>query len=132
MSVNPATGEVTGLEPHEVVQRLDAKAGALEADAASLADIRERLDPVEQRHDEFIRDFIAGMWDDYIEGKLKKWPGEDIRLALAYREMDITLRNDYRRLKADERHIIDSMGRAKEMIGAYRSILSAQKEGLVS
>lgn len=132
MSFNRETGEVIeALEPAQVVQRLDQMAGELENLAGRLDEIRQEFEPIQKDYDRHVEDYIVGLWDDYTKGEIKKWPGEDVRLALAHKEMDTALRGAYVRLKNDERHVLDAMGRAKEMIGAYRSILSAQKEGLV-
>jgi hypothetical protein len=120
-----------GLEPVQVVQHLNALAGGLEKLGAELAEIRGKLEPVQTVYDDHIENFITGLWDQYTKGEIKKWPGEDVRVALAHKELDTGTRGAYVSLKDQERRCLDAIGRAKESIGAYRSILSAQKEGLI-
>jgi DNA anti-recombination protein RmuC len=120
-----------GLEPIQIVQRLDASAGRMEKLGRELAKIRKQLEPVQSEYDEFMESFVAGLWDEYTKGDISRFPGEDVRQALARRRMDTELRGKYARLKDQERRCKDAIDRLKESIGAYRSILSAQKEGLV-
>lgn len=119
------------LEPTQVVQRLDEKAAEMDTLAASLADIREGLDPLERTVDSHVDTFVANLWDDYVAGTVKKWPGEDVRRALAFRELDDDTRNEYIRLKRDEKFTTSEIARVEGTVSAYQSILSAQKAGLV-
>lgn len=119
------------LEPVQVVQRLNALAGQLEERGSDLAKIRRKLEPVEQKYDEHMEGFVAGLWDQYAKGEINRFPGEDVRRALAHKDLDVKLRGEYVTLKDRERRCVDAIGRLKESIGAYRSILSAQKEGLI-
>lgn len=119
------------LEPVQVVQKLDQLSAGLDKLGGQLAEVRTELDPVEKLHDEHVESFVAGLWDRHVSGEIKKWPGEDVRLALARREMDTAVRGKFAQLKQRERRLVDAIARTKEQIGAYRSILSAQKEGLI-
>ena len=122
----------TALEPAEVVRLLDEKAREMDNLGRQLGEIRQALEPVQGEYDEHLEAFVAGLWDRYLNGELKgRFPGEDVRVALAHRELDTELRGRYTLLKDRERRCLDAIGRAKESIGAYRSILSAQKEGLI-
>lgn len=119
------------LEPIQVVQRLDEKAAEMDNLAASLSDIREKLNPIEHDVDSHIEEFIANLWDDYVAGNVKKWPGEDVRRALAFRKLAAEVRGEYVRLKRDEKFTKAEIERLEGTVSAYQSILSAQKAGLV-
>lgn len=119
------------LEPIQIAQRLDEKAAEMDALAASLSDIREQLDPLEREVDAHLDIFVANLWDEYVAGKVKKWPGEDVRRALAFRELETDTRAEYTRLKRDEGFTKSEIARIEGTVSAYQSILSAQKAGLV-
>lgn len=119
------------MAPVQVVQKLDQLASGMDKLGSELAAVRVELEPCERIHDDFVADYVAGLWDKHVAGEIKKWPGEDVRLALARRAMDTQTRGKYARLKNLERRIQEAIARTKEEIGAYRSILSAQKEGLI-
>ena len=119
------------LEPTLIAQRVDEKAGNMDKLGGELAKIRHELEPVELEHDQQVENFVADLWDQHVSGDVPRWPGEDVRLALARRSMDPQLRGAYIRLKNLERRCRDAIEREKESIGGLRSILSAQKEGLI-
>jgi phytoene dehydrogenase-like protein len=119
------------LEPIQVVQKLDETASKLEKRGQDLAKIRRKLEPIQAKYDEHMEGFVAGLWDQYAKGEIRSFPGEDVRRALAHKDLDVKLRGEYVSLKDQERRCRDTIDRLKESIGAYRSILSAQKEGLV-
>lgn len=117
------------LEPVQIAQRVDQKAALMDKLGTQLAQIRHELEPVEEAHDQHVENFVCDLWDQHVNGK--RWPGEDVRLALARKDMDPQLRGAYIRLKNLERRCLDAIDREKSAIGALRSVLSAQKEGIV-
>lgn len=131
-TVNPATGEVYGpLEPAEVVQLLNSRARGLHLLGVELARISDALAPVAREYEDFNDNFTAGLWEKHEAGEIKRWPGEDARAQLARQAMPTELRGEHARLLDDRDRCVKAISRAKAEIDAYRSILSALKEGIV-
>lgn len=119
------------LEPAQVVQRLDALAGGLDKLGGELAEIDKQLEAVSAEYDRFVENFKAGLWRRHVDGDLKRLPPEDIRLALAHKDMPTGLLGSYTQLRLRRDRAQQAIRRTQSQVDSYRSILSAQKEGLV-
>lgn len=126
--MNTATQTV---EPVQVIQTLNRLSGGLEQLGVELANIETELEPVQKAHDTFVEDFKAGLWEQHLAGELKRMPAEDVRLALAYKQMPTTLRGKFAGLKQRRERCLNAISRTRAQIEANRSILSALKEGIV-
>jgi hypothetical protein len=132
LTFDPETGEVQDtLEPAQVVQLLNKRARGLHALGVELARISDDLSPVARRYADFVDNFTAGLWEKHEAGEIKRWPGEDARAQLARQAMPTELRGEHARLGDEKDRCVKAISRARSEIDAYRSILSAMKEGLV-
>ena len=92
----------------------------------SSAKRQRKLEPVENTHDEFVDNFITGLWDKHAAGDAK-WPGEDVRLKLARREMAPEPLGQYLGLIRSKSRLEARIKSLTTEIGARRSLLSALK-----
>src|SRR5881397_3054777 len=74
----------TPAEAMRELQRLSNEVGAL---ASKLADVNQKLEPVQQEYEAFLDDFETGLWFKH-ETTDAKLPPEKMRLRLAHKEMD--------------------------------------------
>lgn len=126
-------------DPLGAMQRLDTHAIELDQLSRGIAAINRELqgldqhgrplpEPgVEDRYQTFVDDFEVGLWLKCQEDGGPRWPSESMREKLARREMPAELlgRRDGLVRKRDRmRRRIDEL---QTIIGAERSLLSAQK-----
>ena len=111
------------------ITALRSIAEELDALSGTLADVERRLEPVEEEHDRFIRDFETGLWSKHVNEDARL-PSEKLRLQLAYREMPPELYGKYHALVKSRKRIEKRIGALKAAADAQRSILSAEKEAV--
>lgn len=121
---------MTQITPQEVMRHLDRIAGELSLRSDQLNDVCKALEPIEQKYDAFVDDYELGLLlksetTDY------KLPSEKLRLKKARAAMDADLLGRYEALLRKRKRLQDRISNLKAEADARRSILSAQKEGLV-
>lgn len=107
---------------------LDDKRRELGKRSDELADVNRKLEPVKRDHDEFVSNYKAGLWDKLINGEINKLPAEDIRDALALREMPTDLRGPYLQLTESRDRLRKRISDLRLEVEALRSVLSAEKD----
>lgn len=119
-------------DPVGVMNELDRLAREIDQRSTDLANCERQLVPVEDAYEQFMENFIAGMFEDQDGGRL---PGEDVRRALAHkqlRKIDAGLLGSHRELTRRRKRLEKRLGSLKTAVDAQRSILSALKTELES
>lgn len=109
-----------------VMFNLETLAAELDRRSNELADTERSLEPAERAYDEWIEDFTADLWDQHQDSD-SRFPGEQVRMALARRAMPRKLRDEHAVLMAKRRRIEKRIGSLKTQVSAQQSILSALK-----
>lgn len=84
------------------------------------------IEILEPRVEEFIEDFIAGLWETH-EKEQTKLPPADVREKLAWKALDTDLKANYRAHLAARRRAKSRLSDLREIVAAHRSIVSAAK-----
>ena len=113
--------------PATVMNELNALASESGDLAGKLHKLQRAFEPIEEEHDNFVSDFVTGLWAQHCDGKAK-WPGEEVRLMLARQAMPPDLYGRYTAHKKSIDRIRTRMRSLRLEADARRSILSALKE----
>lgn len=122
-------------DPHLVMDELDKAAKDYDSLSKLLSEAEERIAPLNRWYELVVEQTAVDLWDQYTTKKITRLPGEDVRLALAHREMrgtedgarNLAALGDLRATRKRLMREIDEKGRS---INARQSILSALKEEL--
>lgn len=122
-----------GVNPADVMARLDGLALELDARSKELAAVERDLEPLREWHEHVLDASAVRLWAEYRGGDLRAFPSEAVRRALAEQELDAGGRESLARLTvldARRKRLIrrlDDLGRAAS---ATQSILSALRAEL--
>lgn len=116
-------------EPLQVLHQLNDHAEELNGLSLKLAELERNLAPVEMEYEEFIAAYEEGLWDQHVHGA--KLPPALLRERMARRAMSPDLLGRYMGLVNSRKRMEQRIASLKKTIEAKRSILSAQKEGIV-
>jgi cell division protein FtsB len=105
---------------------LSAVAYELDHLSKGLAEVERRLEPIQEKYDDGLADYEAGLFKAYEDGE-GKWPGEDTRERLYRRQLDRDLRREYDRLHASRKRMEKRIRTLSTAADAQRSVLSALK-----
>lgn len=110
----------------EASARLIRAASELDEISKALVQTEGAIEELEPLYQQWIEDFIAGLWDESVEEE-KKFPPQDVRNAMAVKAMDPDLRRDYRACIRRRQKTKQRLTDLREIVAAQRSIVSAAK-----
>lgn len=116
-------------EPITVLQALNKDAAELDDLSLKLAELERQLAPVELEYEEFMAAYEEGLWEQHVQGA--KLPPAALRVRMGHRAMSPDLLGRYTGLVNSRKRMEQRIASLKKTIEAKRSILSAQKEGIV-
>ncbi len=123
---------MTSPDAIDCIGRLRELAEENERLSQTLMTTERELEAVQVEYDDFMRDHKIGLWQRAQDDRDFKLPSEDMRTALAQRDMKPELLGRHRGLTAARDRLSKRQQHIKMQAESYRTIISAMKEGLVT
>ncbi len=109
-----------------VLVKLDSYAAELDSCSRKLAEIEDKLEPLNHVFEEAMDDFEAQLWENHEEFETKL-PPEKMREVLARRSIDREIREQRAVLLSRRKRLEKRIRTLSDLVDAQRSILSALK-----
>ncbi len=109
-----------------VLVKLDSYASELDSCSRKLADVEDKLEPLNHVFEEAMDDFEAQLWESH-EDRGEKLPPEKMREVLARRSIKREVRDQRAVLLSRRKRLEKRIRTLSGLVDAQRSILSALK-----